>query len=119
MTENHEELCTRFTSYILEKYSYRILNISIEFFKPDIYITVELDINEGYRRVDGENLEIRFYFIYDSIDGDNSFCFGINSSVGTALYEQLNEKFFNLHRTFNKWYSGIEELALEMDLIGI
>jgi hypothetical protein len=118
MIENHEEICKRFTSYILEKYSYRILNMSTDFSKTDIYITVELDIDGGYRRVDGENPEICFYFISDSVD-DNSFCFGINSSVGTALYEQLKEKFFNLHGTFNKWYIGIEELALEMDLVGI
>lgn len=118
MTKNHEELCKRFTSYILEKYSYHILNMSIDFYKTDIYITVELDIDGGYRRVDGENPEISFYFISDSID-DNSFCFGINSSVGMALYEQLSEKFFNLHRTFNKWYSCIKELLLKMDLIGL
>jgi hypothetical protein len=119
MIENHEEICKRFTSYILEKYSYRILNMFTDFSKTDIYITVELDIDGGYRRVDRENLEIRFYFIYDSIDDDNSFCFGINSSVSTVLYEQLSEKFFNLHRIFNKWYSGIEELNIKMDLMGI
>jgi hypothetical protein len=118
MIRNFEESSRDIVKYLIKDHDYVLKEINTSMYSD---YTIEIDVVfevDGYYRYFSKDMYTTFMIQFD--DRTESFKIDVFTYLGLKLSDEIKEKINNVFRLTNKkWFSCLEELKMNMDLMGI
>lgn len=121
MIKSEQCIAKRLLKYILDEISYEIINVHES---QEIASYKEINIvftASGYSRFDKDHLSITFTFYYDSAEDQIYIkALSITTFFGPILFHKVYHRVRRINDMLaGRATNGIEELEINMDLLGI